>query len=463
VQIPHRALANFLAWGALQLGIVPETVLLAVTSLSFDIAALELWLPLAMGAKVVIASVETAVDADAIRALLASSGSSVMQATPTTWRMLTHGGQSLPGHLLCLCGGEAWEFSLAAKLMASGCRVTNLYGPTEATIWSTSFEVSTTASRLSLGRPIANTQVYVVDPQMELALVGTAGELYIGGAGVGRGYLNQPEMTAAAFVPDPFTRGPGGRLYRTGDRVRWLANGTLEFLGRLDHQVKIRGYRIELGEVEAVLLQAAGVRHCAVTVREDKAAGPRLVAYIVGEPGVGDRRQWRRLAQEKLPEYMVPSVYVSLDELPLTPNGKVDRRALPAPQEEPREYLAPRTGTEAIVAGIWADVLKRERVGVGENFFEAGGHSLLATQVLSRIRREFNIDLPLRSLFEMPTIANIAEQVALAQHAPRADHPKIERVTQTGAEKTLSELDSLSEDQLDQLIAQFSASPTQAQ
>jgi amino acid adenylation domain-containing protein len=458
VQISHNAVVNLLAWAEHRLEIVTNTVLLAVTSLSFDIAALEIWLPLVTGAKVVISPSETTADAEALRRLLASSKATVMQATPTTWRMLTYGTNSVPKQFLCLCGGEAWEFALAAKLMVGGGRVGNLYGPTEATIWSTFLEVGTTTSRLSLGQPIANTQLYVLNHLMDPVPPGVMGELYIGGAGVARGYWRQAGMTAEKFVPNPFS-GSGTRLYRTGDQVQWLVDGSLEFLGRMDHQVKLRGYRIELTEIEAVLLQFPGVRSCAAIVREDKPGIQCLVVYVVAESGTGSGKEWQNHLQGRLPLYMVPAMYVALEHLPCTPNGKLDRRALPSPQEDHTEYLGPRTSTEAVVAEIWAEVLKREKVGIDENFFEIGGHSLLATQVLSRIRNQFQVDLSLRSLFERPTVAHVAEQITLAQLEPFLVHPKIERADQRGEEKILSGLEELSEEQLDILIGKFSVSP----
>ena len=270
----------------------------------------------------------------------------------------------------------------------------------------------TESKTVPIGRPIDNARVYVLDRNLQPVPVGVAGELYIGGAGVARGYLNRPGLTAERFVPDPFAARPGSRLYRTGDRVRWRADGNLEFLGRLDQQVKLRGFRIEPGEVEAALLQHPAVRQAVVLPREDGPGGKRLVAYLVG--ATEERltaAQLRGFLQGKLPEYMVPSAFVFLEALPLTPNGKLDRQALPVPDRQPaaHAYVAPRTPAEEALANIWAEVLGLERVGVHDNFFELGGHSLLATQAAARIRAAYpGIELPLRLLFEQPTVAALA-------------------------------------------------------
>jgi amino acid adenylation domain-containing protein len=420
VAVEHRALTNFLTSMRGRPGLTAEDRLLAVTTLSFDIAALEIFLPLIAGACVEVASREVASDGARLRGLLASSGATVMQATPATWRMLVEAGWAGDGRLKALCGGEALPGELARELLARAGQVWNLYGPTETTIWSTLCEVTQEeAGRavVPIGRPIANTQAYVLDERRQPAPVGVPGELYIGGAGLARGYLNGPGLTAERFVDDPF--GPAGsRLYRTGDRVRWLADGELEYLGRADTQVKVRGYRIELGEVEAALREQPGVREAAVVVREDAPGDKRLVAYVVAEGGAGAAPAaagLRAALREKLPEYMVPGAFVALEALPLTPNGKVDRRALPAPERGQPEggegYVAPRTAVEQVLAAIWAKVLGVGRVGVHDNFFDLGGHSLLATQVISRMREELKTDLPVATLFERPRVAELATEV----------------------------------------------------
>ncbi|HEX8271925.1 MAG TPA: condensation domain-containing protein, partial [Longimicrobiaceae bacterium] len=311
-------------------------------------------------------------------------------------------------------GGDAVDPAAARLCLEAGApgRLLNGYGPTENTTFSTWHpiaRVAPDAGTVPIGRAVAGSTAYVLGRSLELVPVGSPGELYVGGWGVARGYLGRPELTAERFVPDPFPAEPGARLYRTGDRARWNARGEIEFLGRMDFQAKIRGFRIEPGEVEAQLAAHAAVREAVVLVREDVPGEKRLVGYVVpsGE-GVAAAELKEHLAG-RLPEYMVPSAIVAMESFPLTPNGKVDRRALPAPEgADAAEHVAPRTPTEEILAGIWADVLHRERVGVTEDFFALGGHSLLATQVVSRAVAALGVDIPLRALFEAPTVAGMA-------------------------------------------------------
>ena len=379
VSVSHRAVVNFLTSVRQEPGLTAEDVLLAVTTISFDIAGLELYLPLTVGARVVLASREMARDGARLLDLLANSGATVMQATPVTWQMLLEAGWQGSEHLTILCGGEAFPRNLADRLLDKGSALWNLYGPTETTIWSTvSTEGPGEDGTGPLRRALGNTRVYVLDGWLEPAPVGVPGELYIGGAGVARGYLNRPDLTAERFVPDPFGPDPGARLYRTGDRVRWRADGQLEYLGRLDHQVKVRGFRIELGEVEEALLRHPGVRQAAVVARGDGQSTQRLVAYLTAHEQPGpSAAQLRGFLGQRLPEHMVPAAFVVLAELPLTPNGKVDRRALPVPDyaSTQMEYTPPATPAEDVLAGLWAEVLGLERVGVHDNFFELGGHS----------------------------------------------------------------------------------------
>jgi acyl carrier protein len=301
----------------------------------------------------------------------------------------------------------------------------NMYGITETTVHVTWRQLSREdvfgGSGSPIGVRIPDLRLYVLDPARRPAPVGVPGELYVGGAGVARGYLNRPELTAERFVENPFG---AGKLYRTGDRVRWLADGTLDYMGRLDEQVKIRGFRIELGEIEGALLDHADVRECAVVVRED-AGEKRVVAYLVGDAEAESLRAHLRLS---LPEYMVPAAFVPMDALPLTSNGKLDRKSLPAPEfAAPEErYVAPRTPVEEVLAGIWAEVLRLERVGVEESFFELGGHSLLATRVVSRIRELLGVELPLRALFEGPTVAEMAGRVDVAQEEMDAELAQVD-------------------------------------
>ncbi|HEX2202782.1 MAG TPA: amino acid adenylation domain-containing protein [Longimicrobium sp.] len=420
VQVRHGGVASFLRSMAEAPGLKPCDSLVAVTTLSFDIAVLELFLPLAVGAKTVVATREQAGDPAQLRALMEKAGATVMQATPATWRMLVASGWTPPATLKVLSGGEALPRELADALLAGGAELWNLYGPTETTVWSTVAKVEREGP-ITLGRPVANTRVYVLHDDGAPAPVGVPGELCIGGAGVARGYLGRPELTAEKFVPDPFAGGEA-RMYRTGDRVRWRADGTLEFYGRLDTQVKLRGFRIELGEIESVLREHPGVAEAAALVREDVPGDARLVAYLVAKGAAPPVSELRALLRTKVPEYMVPSAFVTLEALPLTPNGKVDRRALPAPDAAataPEDtYVAPSTETETQIATIWAELLRRGRVGVNDSFFELGGHSLLATQVMGRIRQTMGASLPVRVLFEARTVAELAKRVDEAKAAP---------------------------------------------
>jgi acyl carrier protein len=342
-----------------------------------------------------------------------------MQATPATWRLLVDAGWNGGKPLRILCGGEALPQELAEQLLDRGSALWNLYGPTETTIWSAALRVESGDGPVPIGRPIDNTQLYLLDAHLRPVPIGVPGELCIGGVGLARGYLNRPELTAERFMPHPFSEEPGARLYKTGDLARYRPDGLLEFLGRLDHQVKVRGYRIELGEIEAVLTQHPAVRESVVLAREDTPGDRRVVAYVVADqPPWPSSRELRGFLQAQLPHYMVPAAVVLLESLPLTPNGKVDRRALPAPdQESPGKeetFVPPRTATEKTLAEIWATVLGLERVGVYDNFFALGGHSLQAMQIISRVRTVFPVELNVYTLFAMPTVAGCAEIVEKA-------------------------------------------------
>ncbi|MBC7546045.1 MAG: amino acid adenylation domain-containing protein, partial [Candidatus Sericytochromatia bacterium] len=423
VQLAHGGVVNFLASMQQTPGLSVSDVLVAVTTISFDIAVLELFLPLTVGARVVIASREESTDAALLMALLSASDATVMQATPATWRMLLEAGWQGQSGLTVLCGGEAMPRDVADRLLERSRAIWNMYGPTETTIWSTVERVAAGTGVIPIGRPIANTVCYVLDAHLQPVPPGVAGELHIGGDGVARGYLNRPALTEEKFVPNPHGR---GRIYKTGDMARYWPDGRLECLGRIDHQVKIRGFRIELGEIEIVLEQAAGVQQAVVVAREDVPGDKRLVAYLIPEPGIAfvwdDLRQHARAV---LPEYMIPLAFVAIDRLPMTANNKVDRKALPAPDwgQVTTERILPRDAREVLIAGIWSDVLGLEQVGVLDNFFELGGHSLLATRVMSRLRQAFEIDVPLRILFEQPTVAGLSQAVAVRQLAEPGQSP----------------------------------------
>jgi amino acid adenylation domain-containing protein len=409
VQVPHRALVNFLLSMAERPGLKPGDTLLAVTTLSFDIAALELLLPLIVGARVVIADRETASDGARLAAEIERAGATVLQATPATWRMLIDSGWTGSPNLIAFCGGETLPRELARDLLQRTAAVWNLYGPTETTVWSAVHRVEDAERAIPIGRPIANTTIHLVDHDFQPVPVGVPGELLIGGTGVARGYAGRPDLTAERFLPGP----DGSRLYRTGDLARRLADGNLEILGRIDHQVKVRGFRIELEEVEAALEACPGVTRAVAAVREGG-----LVAWIVGEkPGP-------ELAR-RLPAFMIPSRIALVDSLPLTPNGKVDRRALPDPKPSTTTGEPPSGPVEETVAEIWRRVLETE-VDRGQSFFELGGHSVLAARVISRINEAFGVQLPLRAMFETPTVAGLAKRLDGERHLTKPI-PKVAR------------------------------------
>lgn len=430
VVVPHRALDNFLRSMAERPGMSAGDVLVAVTTFSFDISMLELLLPLTVGGTVVLASRDVVVDAVRLAALLDDSGADVMQATPTTWRMLLDQGWRPAGTFRALVGGEALPPALAADLTAVVDETWNMYGPTETTIWSSVDRVGDGPVRL--GEPIANTDLLVVEPSGLPAPLGVAGELWIGGSGVSLGYWQRPELTAERFV----TRADGeGPWYRTGDLVRRDGNGDLEFLGRLDHQVKLRGYRIELGEVESALMADEAIAEAVAIVREDTPGDQRLVGYVRLADGAGplDRAALARHLADRLPDYMIPPVIVELESMPLTANGKVNRAALPRPGMVEREYLAPRTATEKVVAAIWEEVLDVERVGAQDDFFMLGGHSLLSTRVLVRVRTAFGVNVPLQRFFRDPTVAGLATAVGEFADSPEAVERTAELILEMSA------------------------------
>jgi amino acid adenylation domain-containing protein len=397
VEITHDALINFLASMQRAPGIAAREAILAVTTVSFDIAGLELYLPLVAGATIVLAARDVAGDGRLLRQLLEERKPNLMQATPATWRALIDSGWTSSPQLKALCGGEALPRDLANELLARVGELWNMYGPTETTIWSTIHRVTGTGV-IPVGRPIANTRVYILDPRGKPLPPGVPGELFIGGAGVARGYFNRPELTQERFLRDPFDSRPGARMYRTGDRARFLADGTIEHLGRLDNQIKLRGFRIELGEIESALATAPGVRECAVDVRQD-----RLTAFVVFESGRElTATEVRSHLRQSLPDYMIPSLVVPMEKIPLTPNGKVDRRALPDALRNARAeavFQPPNTPTEIAIATIWKELLGVPRVSTTDNFFELGGHSLLSMKAVHEIQVRTGWRPDARSLF----------------------------------------------------------------
>lgn len=415
VQIKQQALANFLTSMAERPGISTDDTLLAVTTISFDIATLELFLPLISGAKLVIASRDTASDGLQLMALLAASGATIMQATPATWHMLLAAGWTGGSGLKVLCGGEALPISLASELLARSREVWNMYGPTETTVWSTCCRLEAGAPEVSIGTPIANTTVHVLDENQRQVPVGVPGELYIGGLGLSKGYLNRPDLTQKKFFLDQPADGDARLLYRTGDLVHIGADQKLYYHNRLDNQVKIRGFRIELGEIETALASHEQIGNNVVVARGGELGDTRLVAYYVGR-GTSEiaPAELRSHLRRMLPDYMVPQHFVALDALPLTPAGKVDRRLLPDPGGEVADtaaatFVAPSTEQELAVAEIWARALARDQVGLDDNFFDLGGHSLLATQILAQIKKRLGRALSLREFFEQPTITGLVE------------------------------------------------------
>ncbi len=415
VQIPHGAFTNFQLSMRERPGLVAGDTLLAVTTISFDIAGLELYLPLITGARIVIASKDAVLDGRMLTELIREHGVTLMQATPATWRLLIDSGWTGAPRLKALCGGEALSRELADELLARVDSLWNVYGPTETTVWSTVHQVQPGHDAIPLGTPVANTTLYILDADLQPVPVGVPGELFIGGAGCARGYMNRPDLTGARFLDDPFR--PGERIYRTGDLCKYLAGGGIAFLGRMDDQVKIRGHRIELGDIESALRHAPKVREAVVVVSQDSIAGKRLVAYLLGHAGEGhaSTAELREALAVELPDYMIPSAFVYLEAFPLTPNNKVDRKsmqALPPPKlETDHTFVPPATPTEAAVAELWQKVLNVSRVGSTGKFDELGGDSLSFALMIVRLSKQFRIELPVSMDDEMLTVQGLARAV----------------------------------------------------
>lgn len=423
VEIPHAALTNFLCSMQRQPGLSPTDVLLAVTTVSFDIAALEIFLPLVCGAQVVIARATETVDGGELLTLLMRHNATVMQATPVTWQLLLDSGWYGQPPLKMLCGGEALPRKLARQLLACGGELWNLYGPTETTIWSSVLKVTPGEQAVPVGPPIANTQFYVVDPQSNLVPLGVPGELVIGGDGVARGYVNLPDLTAEKFPVDSFRPRSGARVYRTGDLVRARGDGTFEFLGRTDHQIKLRGFRIELGEIEAALLAHPDLAEAVAHPGRTPTADDAIFAYVSPRRPMTDPARLvadlQLRLRHSLPAYMVPAAIMVLDALPRTPNGKIDRKALPAPRTTLASVVAPPTNeTERRLMEIWRTVLGVQEIDRNANFFELGGHSVLAARLAARVEAQFGIRLNLATLFKAPTLS---EQARLLDADERRD------------------------------------------
>jgi amino acid adenylation domain-containing protein len=408
VMVRHGALSHFLRSMQQTPGLSARDVLVAVTSLSFDIAALELYLPLISGARVVLANREQAREGVLLAQLIENSAATVLQSTPAGWRMLRAAGwpHGPVTGLKALCGGEALQPDLAQDLTGLGIELWNMYGPTETTIWSAALAV---AERVAVGGAIAGTQLQVLDGELRAVPRGVVGELYLGGVGLARGYLSKAGLTAERFIANPLST-VGERLYRTGDLVRWRADGRLDYLGRIDHQVKLRGYRIELGEIEAQLLAQGEVREAVVVAQAEQ-----LIAYVSGRDI--QVSELREALGQSLPQYMVPALIVEVERLPLNASGKVDRKALPTAQSLARGYEPPQGELEQALAQLWSEVLGVERIGRHDNFFELGAHSLLAARLLARVRSVLAIDLPLRAVFEHPTLHALAARLPMSEQS----------------------------------------------
>jgi amino acid adenylation domain-containing protein len=417
VEIPHRAVVNLLQAMLLRPGLKKGDTFAAVTTLSFDISGLELYLPLCTGAKLAIVSRETASFGLQLLEYLKKVNATAMQATPVNWKQLIEAGWDGNPPLKVLCGGEAFPRELANQLTKRSISVWNMYGPTETTIWSSTVEVESGDGPVPIGNPIANTQFYVLDKELQLVPVGIPGELYIAGDSLARGYLNQPALTASRFLANPFSKQPGARMYKTGDLVLRRPDGDLEFLGRADDQIKLRGFRIELGEIQSVLATYPGIREAVVLLRKDIPNEERLVAYFVMNGGVQrpSASDLRAFLLVKLPDYMIPAAFIAMEGLPLTPNGKIDRHALPAAdwsgQTRASQYVAPRTPEEQTMALIWAEVLRLEKVGVNDNLFELGADSLHVFQIAARANKA-GIPVKPRQILQFRSIRPITAELS---------------------------------------------------
>jgi amino acid adenylation domain-containing protein len=456
VSVAHQGIVNRLWWMQDAYQLTEQDRVLQKTPYSFDVSGWEFFWPLMSGAQLVMAKPEGHKDPVYLSRLIDQQQITTIHFVPSMLQVFLEHLPNDSAHSLerVICSGEALPAELQQRFYKRlKAKLYNLYGPTEASIDVTAWSCQPEGASASvpIGKPIANTQVYVLDRHLNPVPIGVPGELYLGGVGLARGYVNRPGLTAQVFIPNLFSEEAGTRLYKTGDRVRYLADGTIDYLGRIDNQVKLRGFRIELGEIEAILRQHPVVKDAVVVLREDKLAHELLAAYLVtqAEESVLDTQALKAFLSERLPKYMMPTSFTPLEKLPLTLSGKLDRKDLPMPDFPTAEqcYVAPRTPTEKRLAEIWADVLELERVGMHDNFFELGGHSLLATQVISRVKQAYPVELPVRSIFESPTVS------AVAQH--------IDSVIQTDANiesnfqeimKQLEELEELSDLEISKIL-----------
>jgi len=452
VLIQHRGVCNTLGVQVRSLRIRPDDRVLQVASLSFDLSMYEMGMALLGGATLCLIPQDTLVFGTSLSAILRDQHITVLTLPPSVLASLSL--EVFPGLRLITVAGEACSADLVAR-WAEHYQIFNAYGPTETTMWVAGAYIDG-SRKPPIGRPIDNTQIYLLDNNLEPRPIGVPCELCVGGIGLARGYVNLPSSTAEKFIPNPFSQEPGARLYRTGDVARYLPDGNIEYLGRIDHQVKIRGYRIELGEIEAVLSQHQQITDAVAVVSVDSRGEKRLAAYVVADHSI-TTSELKSYLKQRLPEYMIPHYIVRLDQLPLTPNGKLDRRALPEPEaarEQAGEgYIAPGNAVEEVLARIWSEVLGIKVVGINDNFFQLGGHSLLATQFVSRVREAFGLELPLAEVFEKPSIAELALAIAQLQAEQGIGNCKtIDKVSPANADQLLESIESLSEDQVDLLL-----------
>ncbi len=423
VEVTQSNVVNLLFSMLTQPGFTASETLVAVTTISFDIAVLEMYLPLVAGAKLVIATRPVASDGVLLLKLLKESNATLLQATPITFRMLVAAGWKGTPPFTSWCIGEPLPRDLADAILKNGTALWNNYGPTETTVLSSVSLVQPGSGPVPIGAPIANTQFYVLDPHMQPVPLGVVGELYIGGDGVARGYYKRPDLNAERFLPDPFRSVTGAKLYRTGDLVRLLATGDFEFLGRADDQIKLRGFRIELGEIESALAAHRAIGQTAVTVREDMPGDKRLVAYLVPRNGsLPSTTELRSFLATKLPDYMIPSAFVPMEQLPLTANGKINRRALPTPVADALTstdaYVAPSTPQQEAFAMVWAEILNMNRIGINDNIFELGANSLHVFQIAARANQA-GLNVTPRQILQFRTIAAVLEQQSTVEATPR--------------------------------------------
>jgi len=427
VQIEHHNLVNFLNSMKKLPGMTANDSLLAITTISFDIAGLELYLPLISGAKIVLADTETIKDGYKLLALIKEKKITILQATPSTWRMLLDCGWNKPFDFKALCGGEALPKDIADKLVVLCNSLWNMYGPTETTIWSTVKQITADSQPITIGSPIDNTQVYILDEYLKSIPIGATGEIFIAGEGVARGYFNKSDLTAERFLPNPYAKGINKIMYRTGDLGKFLENGEIQCLGRIDQQVKIRGHRIELGEIEYNLGKLAGIKEAVVVANEDQSGNQKLAAYVIPahpDKSNNDRKEqkkWREAIGEILPHYMIPNDWIILNEFPLTPNNKIDKKALPKPQSDIHGFnrkidRLPVTKIEKLIAKIWEEELGCRNISLDDNFFDLGGHSLIAVKMMNHLEKETGKRIPLTALFEGPTIEKLASLINKKEH-----------------------------------------------